>query len=286
VAKVRAVVAVAKPESEDHWLEVARTKPYRVVYAMVKAELHGRAERGEAPWPETGLYGNLGRPSPVKRLARPYTPELLELESEVWEKHNRAAGTDTSWAEFFEAALVSYGQDIEAVEMRLEPHVRETLDRDGWRCRVPDCSRRAQLQVHHSLYRSRGGTHEVDQLLCMCEVHHRLVHAGLLLIVGRASTGFRFAHRASLDDGWVFLPGTSLGAEPWDPHAQAFDLDAMADLEPPRPYAVPCDPYWTVREPAWAYGSASDRAITAVITGKNPIAALPPPSRASPAELR
>jgi len=90
---------------------------------------------------------------------------------------------------------------------------------------------------------------------------------GLLLIVGRASTGFRFAHRASVDDGWVFWPGTSFGPEPWLPHAQAFDLDAMADLEPPSPYAVPRDPYWTAREPEWAYGAASDRAITFVITG-------------------
>src|SRR5437762_14015087 len=53
VAKVRAVVAVATPATEDHWLDVVLTRPYRLVYAMVKAELHGRAERGEAPWPET-----------------------------------------------------------------------------------------------------------------------------------------------------------------------------------------------------------------------------------------
>ena len=103
-----------------------------------------------------------------------------------------------------------------------------------------------------------------------------------MLIVGRASTGFRLAHRATVDDGWVFLPGTSLGPEPWDPHAEVFDLDAMADLEPPRPYAVPRDPYWTVREPAWTYDAASDRAITPVITRNNPLGAAQPPSRASP----
>jgi len=68
-ANMRAVVTVATAETEDRWLEPA-SKPYRVFYPMVRTEARARAERGEAPWPRTGLYGGIGRSEPARRLGR------------------------------------------------------------------------------------------------------------------------------------------------------------------------------------------------------------------------
>jgi hypothetical protein len=99
-----------------------------------------------------------------------------------------------------------------------------------------------------------------------------MVHAGLLLIEGRHSTGFRFAHRPNLDAEWTYWPATSHGPEPIDPHEAAFDVDEMEDLEPPeggqevweatprrpetRPYCGARTAYWRVKEHAPRYGFA------------------------------
>ncbi|MBI3079844.1 MAG: HNH endonuclease, partial [candidate division NC10 bacterium] len=54
------------------------------------------------------------------------------------------------------------------------------FERDGWRCRVPGCSSRRSLQVHHVIYRSRGGGDEDDNLavLCaLCRYRHKAHYA-------------------------------------------------------------------------------------------------------------
>jgi len=53
--------------------------------------------------------------------------------------------------------------------------------RDGWRCRVPGCSSRRNLQVHHLIYRSHGGGNEDDNLAVLCATHHlQGIHSGRL----------------------------------------------------------------------------------------------------------
>ena len=39
---------------------------------------------------------------------------------------------------------------------------------------VPAC--RGKLHRHHKLRRSQGGTHELANLLLVCELHHRYIH--------------------------------------------------------------------------------------------------------------
>lgn len=69
---------------------------------------------------------------------------------------------------------------------------REVLERDGYGCRYPGCSARSQLHVHHILYRSRGGRKAADRihapwnLLTICAFHHRMVHAKVMGVSGRA----------------------------------------------------------------------------------------------------
>lgn len=51
---------------------------------------------------------------------------------------------------------------------------RETLKRDGYRCRVRDCEVRgsALLTVHHIVPRAEGGSHALRNLITLCPAHH------------------------------------------------------------------------------------------------------------------
>jgi hypothetical protein len=82
--------------------------------------------------------------------------------------------------------------DAEVVDLREGPkqgHVtrtippavrRRVLGRAKWRCEVPYCRNRLWLDVHHIHQRSDGGDHDPRGLVCLCDGHHRAVHAGNL----------------------------------------------------------------------------------------------------------
>jgi hypothetical protein len=64
------------------------------------------------------------------------------------------------------------------------------LVRDGWRCAAPGCSSRANLEVHHVLYRSRGGSDAGWNRVTLCRFHHQCgEHGDLLCVRGRAPLG-------------------------------------------------------------------------------------------------
>ena len=65
--------------------------------------------------------------------------------------------------------------------------------RDGWRCRVPGCSSRRNMQVHHVIYRSHGGGNEDDNLAVLCATHHQQgIHAGRLRCRGSCEGRLRW----------------------------------------------------------------------------------------------
>ena len=67
------------------------------------------------------------------------------------------------------------------------------FERDGWRCTVPGCSSRRNLQRHHIRFRSAGGGDESANQTTLCAFHHlRGVHAGRVRVVGRAPDALRF----------------------------------------------------------------------------------------------
>lgn len=59
---------------------------------------------------------------------------------------------------------------------------RAVLHRDRWRCRVPGCTHHLWLEPHHIEEFWRGGDHSEANLITLCSVHHKVVHAGLLAI--------------------------------------------------------------------------------------------------------
>jgi hypothetical protein len=61
------------------------------------------------------------------------------------------------------------------------------FERDGWRCTVPGCTARRNLQSHHIVFRSAGGPDVPGNRTTLCAFHHhRGVHAGTVGIRGRA----------------------------------------------------------------------------------------------------
>jgi len=59
--------------------------------------------------------------------------------------------------------------------------------RAGWRCTAPGCTSRQNLEDHHIVYRSRGGSNELGNRTCICRFHHqRGEHGGLAACRGQA----------------------------------------------------------------------------------------------------
>jgi len=59
------------------------------------------------------------------------------------------------------------------------------FERDGWRCTVPGCTARRNLQSHHIVFRSAGGPDVPGNRTTLCASHHhRGVHAGTQRTVG------------------------------------------------------------------------------------------------------
>lgn len=59
---------------------------------------------------------------------------------------------------------------------------RAVLHRDGLRCGVEGCRCRLWLDVHHLRSRAAGGTHDEENLVTLCPLHHRCVHEGILVL--------------------------------------------------------------------------------------------------------
>lgn len=48
----------------------------------------------------------------------------------------------------------------------------KVLERDGYKCQVPGCSNRRNIHAHHLIFRSKGGSDIISNLLSLCTAHH------------------------------------------------------------------------------------------------------------------
>lgn len=77
--------------------------------------------------------------------------------------------------------------------LRKRSERRRPFERDGWRCAVPGCTSYRNLQDHHIVFRSRRGSHTLENRLTLCAAHHlRGVHTWLMRCTGRAPHRLRF----------------------------------------------------------------------------------------------
>ncbi|MHC9538754.1 MAG: HNH endonuclease [Vulcanimicrobiota bacterium] len=106
-------------------------------------------------------------------------------------------------AESFLAALLQDWLLNEKLHLKVTRDY-DILKRDRFRCQVPGCNCRRNLHIHHIIWRSKGGTDDPANLLCLCEKHHlRLLHNLLTLkIEGTAphNLTFTFGPRSHGDE--------------------------------------------------------------------------------------
>jgi hypothetical protein len=74
-----------------------------------------------------------------------------------------------------------------------KPQFWRIFERDEYRCQVPGCTRRAELQGHHIIFRSQGGSDDPSNLVAVCYAHHQQgVHDGHLRCAGNANHRLRW----------------------------------------------------------------------------------------------
>jgi hypothetical protein len=89
-------------------------------------------------------------------------------------------------------------KDVRDSWLALPRHRDPVFERDGWRCAVPACSSRRNLQDHHVIFRSRGGGSERDNRVAVCASHHQHgIHRGVLRATGNAGAGLTWELGAS-----------------------------------------------------------------------------------------
>jgi hypothetical protein len=116
--------------------------------------------------------------------------------------------------------LAAMSSRMRTVDDRMRAFVE---NRDGG-CRVPGCTQKHWLHIHHLVHWEDGGPTESCNLCALCPLHHRLHHLGLLEIRGD--------------------PNTRDGLHFFDKHGREIGARAMAPPErplhpPPKPYVHP-----------------------------------------------
>jgi hypothetical protein len=92
----------------------------------------------------------------------------------------------------WQAAILLVGTAARIWKEQEDPEAQKSLrarvlGRDGQRCVAPGCTRRRMLELHHGVFRSRGGTNDPENLWPLCYGHHqRVIHAGYARLRGRA----------------------------------------------------------------------------------------------------
>jgi hypothetical protein len=168
----RLIVGVVTPENEAACLETVRGRTVRAVKALLRTV----APADESP------------------------TETSEEEDRVAVRVACSPRVATKWAAALELARRMAGEELaawecaEAIATWLEAGEQfedyADFDRDGFRCTVPACTARCNLQSHHIWFRSDCGPDVAWNRTTLCAYHHhRGVHARELGIRGRAPDG-------------------------------------------------------------------------------------------------
>jgi hypothetical protein len=128
----------------------------------------------------------------IWRVPAPVAGLVLAVRETLRTRLRTVRGHRASDGETFDAlldcALASW--------MLRDPRARRpdpVIERDGYRCAVPGCTSRRNLQDHHVRFRSAGGSDAPENRISLCAFHHqRGVHGGWLRIQGRAPDGLLF----------------------------------------------------------------------------------------------
>jgi hypothetical protein len=181
-----AVDVLAKPKgSEDE-----RTAKQRRADAVGELAMHAM-EQGTLPRRHSvkphlnltmtleGLKGELGVPPADLDLSLPISIRTAE---------RLACDCTMSRVLLADSKVIDVGRATRTVSA---PKMRALRVRDKG-CRFPGCDRQVNWSnPHHIVYRSRGGSDKLENLVLLCFFHHRLVHEGGWQVI-KAGREFQF----------------------------------------------------------------------------------------------
>jgi hypothetical protein len=141
------------------------------------------------PTPQT--FANAALPMKTIRVR---TPEWI---ARCWRSAIRALRRERPMLPVWACVTLLIRDAVEAWEAEdtaSRPRGRAILERDGYLCQAPGCTRRRDLQVHHITFRSRGGSDCADNRITLCFVHHQILlhETGALAVRGRAPDGLNW----------------------------------------------------------------------------------------------
>ncbi|TMQ21702.1 MAG: HNH endonuclease [Deltaproteobacteria bacterium] len=127
------------------------------------------------------------------------------------------------------------------------PRLREQVfARDHHCCTVPGCRSARNLEVHHIIEQSHGGSHGITNLSVICTGHHTAIHNGLLTMAGEAPYDIKFR--------WVYGPPLPAGLAPEAREAMLRQqVEEILAGRYPEPSPVP-----RARRPSWESESIED----------------------------
>ena len=185
-ALVTAVDVLAKPKGPED----ERTARQRRADAVGELAMHAM-EQGTLPRRHSvkphinvtmtleALKGELGVPPAELELSMPISIRTAE---------RLACDCTMSRVLLADSMVIDVGKATRTVSA---PRMRALRVRDKG-CRFPGCDRQVNWSnPHHIVYRSRGGSDELTNLVLLCFFHHRLVHEGGWQVV-KAGREFRF----------------------------------------------------------------------------------------------
>jgi hypothetical protein len=99
---------------------------------------------------------------------------------------------------------------IGRVSRRIPPWLARTLRRRDKGCRFPGCERTLWVHFHHLIHWAAGGPTDLDNLITVCPLHHRLIH----------EAGWTISGDPNSEVTWIQPGGTVFPANPdhiWPP---------------------------------------------------------------------
>lgn len=185
--KAREITSVATAETEADWLAKARALSNRDLEKQVRRHTGGGS----------GGFTTVTISMPV---------DVVDLWNDAYELAERISGTELEKWQVLEPALAEFlGTHLpiaaqgasESVaredEKSLPAEVRNAVfERDGWQCAFPGCTMRKYLDPHHIVFRSHGVNDRLDNLVCLCRIHHDLIHRGMCRVTGRVGVDLKF----------------------------------------------------------------------------------------------
>src|SRR5919109_3177983 len=159
------LIARFAPESAEGWISRAQ----RISCADLRRELQRE---------DDGKMCARGR---FRVFLPRHTHLLLE---EACRAVRKAGGRSFSPGECFGKMCARFMEILRQPQGRMTRQ-KKVRERDGGLCRVPGCSRAAD-DVHHIIFRSKGGGHELENQVSVCAPHHRAIHCGWIRVWGDA----------------------------------------------------------------------------------------------------